>query len=188
MCARQSQPRHNSLPKVWLMTDARFGDDLIPAIRRLPQGSGVIFRHYQLVSAKRRKLFRQVQRVCRQRGHMLILAGGEKDALQWRADGFHARGATGRSKLIRSAPVHDLSELRGAARNQADLVFISPLFPTQSHPDGAVLGRMAFTRLAKLARPMRVIALGGITRQNAPSLRKFTHGWAAIDAFRKNPR
>ena len=180
--------RNRPLPAIWLMTDARFGDDLIPAIRRLPQGSGVIFRHYNLAPAERRKLFQQVQRVCRQRGHMLILAGGEQDALQWRAAGFHSRGAVKRSKLIRSAAVHNLSELREVARDHADLVFVSPVFPTQSHPDSAVLGRMAFARLAKLAHPMQVIALGGMTRQNARSVRKFTHGWAAIDAFRKNPR
>ena len=180
--------RNRPLPEIWLMTDARFCDDLIPAIRRLPQGSGVIFRHYHLAPAERRKLFQRVQRACRQRGHMLILAGGEQAALQWRADGFHARGAIGQSKMIRSAPVHDLAELREAARNHADLVFISPVFPTQSHPVDPALGRVAFARLAKLARPMRVIALGGMKRQSAQSLRKFTHGWAAIDAFRKNPR
>lgn len=180
--------RNRPLPETWLMTDARFGDDLIPAIRRLPQGSGVILRHYNLAPADRRKLFKQVQQVCRQRGHVLLLAGDEQVALTWRADGFHARGRVTRSKLVRSAPVHDLSELREAAHSRADLVFISPVFPTQSHPQGSVLGRMAFARLAKLGHPMRVIALGGMTRQRAQSLHKFTHGWAAIDTFRKNPR
>jgi len=43
-----------------------------------------------------------------------------------------------------------------------------------------------FQRLAKLAGPRRIIALGGMTRQTACMLGpRSIHGWAAIDAFRK---
>ncbi|RYD48780.1 MAG: thiamine phosphate synthase, partial [Sphingomonadales bacterium] len=38
--------RHPLIPKLWLMTDERMGDDLWDALKRLPRGSGVIFRHY----------------------------------------------------------------------------------------------------------------------------------------------
>jgi hypothetical protein len=45
-----------------------------------------------------------------------------------------------------------------------------------------------FLRLAKLAGPKRIIALGGMTRQSANMLGpRMIHGWAAIDAFRKKP-
>jgi thiamine-phosphate pyrophosphorylase len=168
------------------MTDPRFGNDLLPAIRLLPFGSGVVFRHYHQGPVERRKLFRQVLTVCRQRGHMLILAGSEADALRWRADGFHLRAGVSRSSLPRSAPVHNRAELREALHNGAGLLFISPLFPTASHPDGKALGRPAFNALAKQAGNAAVIALGGMARRRALNPR-LAHGWAAIDAFRKNP-
>ena len=168
------------------MTDERFADDLLPAIRRLPTHSGVVFRHYHLAPQARRDLFRQVGRICRQRGHMLILAGSERLALRWHADGFHRRSGIARSTILRSAPVHNHAELREALRNKADLLFISPLFETASHAGGKVLGRFAFNTLAHHRGPALVIALGGITRQRANSLkRQHVHGWAAIDAFRK---
>ncbi len=185
------QPRNNAKanwPTIWLMTDTRFGKELLPAIRRLPAGSGVIFRHYDLRPDERRRLFRQVRRTCGQRGHMLVMAGSEADALRWRADGFHSRAGSSRSPLPRSAPVHNRTELREALRNGAGLLFVSPLFATASHPDGQPLGMPAFYAMAKQRGAALVIALGGMTRQRAGSLnRKLVHGWAAIDAFRKNP-
>jgi thiamine-phosphate pyrophosphorylase len=183
------QPRtslRKDLPKIWLMTDERFGDDLLRAIKALRFGSGVIFRHYRLPEPERRKLFRQVRQICRQRGHVLILADTEAQALRWRADGFHSRQTQRQSKLLRSASVHDCAELRLALRNRADLVLISPLTATTSHPGERPLGKSRFNALAAQSDKAAVIALGGVTAQKAALLnRKKVHGWAAIDAFRK---
>jgi thiamine-phosphate pyrophosphorylase len=175
-------------PTIWLMTDARFGSDLLPAIRRLPFGSGVIFRHYHLAPDERRALFGAVRSVCRRRGHMLVMAGSEITALRWNADGFHGRSGRTRSNLPRTAPVHDRAELREALRNRVGLVLISPLFSTNSHPGNRPLGRLAFNSLARQSGPASVLALGGIDRHRAQTLnRTIIHGWAAIDAFRKKP-
>jgi thiamine-phosphate pyrophosphorylase len=176
------------LPRIWLMTDTRFGDDLLAAIQRLPVRSGVIFRHYEIEKATRRVLFDQAARVCRRRGHIILLAGNEVDARRWHADGFHQRSSS-KSGLIHSMAVHDRRELTLAKRYRADLVFISTLFATNSHPGQRPLGRFAFNRLARQAGAMKVIALGGVTRQLARSLPSgLIYGWAAIDAFRKKRR
>lgn len=183
------QPRtslRKDVPKIWLMTDERFGDDLLRAIKALRSGSGVIFRHYGLAELERRKLFRRIRRTCRQRGHVLILAGTELQAMRWCADGFHGRQTQRRSKLFRSAPVHDRDELRLARRNGADLVLISPLFATGSHPGERPMGKSRFNALAAQSGKAAVIALGGMTARKAALLnRNHVHGWAAIDAFRK---
>src|SRR3546814_4709389 len=63
--------------------------------------------------------------------------------------------------LLHSRPVHDKRQMAEAARAGADFVFLSPLFPTRSHPGSLVLGRTGFAALARLA-PMPVIALGGV--------------------------
>lgn len=180
--------RRQPLPTLWLMTDPRFGRGLLDAVRRLPFRSGVIFRHYDLDPSDRRRLYRKVAHVCRQRGHILLLAGDARLAVHWRADGFHQR-TTGPRKLVHTAPVHDRRELKEARRTGADAVLISPLFTTASHPGASALGLASFSLLAHQAKGMDVIALGGMSRKKAQMLRpKRIYGWAAIDAFRTKER
>ena len=188
MTSRQT-PRQTQrpLPRIWLMTDPRFGTDLLLAIQRLPARSGVIFRHYDLAAKERRALFAQVRRVCMRRGHMLLLAGDERTALRWHAAGFHSGQDTRRSKVtIHSTPAHDRRELAKARGAGADLVLISPMFATASHPGARPLGRSTFMALAKRCGNLKVIALGGMNARNSAKLdKRVVHGWAAIDAFRR---
>lgn len=164
---------------MWLMTDPRLGDRLLAAIRRLPSGSGVVFRHYDLPQAQRVILFRKVQKLCRQRGHRLLLAGSSN----WKADGVHGQGRRYPSDIA-TMPVHNAAEIRQARRLGADMVFLSPLFPTRSHPGGPTLGMARFAALAKLASPMKVVALGGVTHNHARMImQRKAYGWAGIDAF-----
>ena len=184
-CRQTPRPDKLPLPRVWLMTDPRFGVSLLAAIQRLPVRSGVIFRHYHLDAKARRALFRDVRRICARRGHILLLAGNERTARHWHADGFHAREARRQSKaMIHSAAVHNRRELAEARLHAVDLVLISPVFATNSHPGAKSLGRMGFMALARQAA-VPVIALGGMTAQKAAMLdKRIVHGWAAIDAFR----
>lgn len=178
-------PRSHPLPKIWLMTDARFGDDLLPAIQRLPARSGVIFRHYHLATQERHRLFRHVQRICRRRGHILLLADDQHTAMRWHADGFHQR-SRGNGSMLHSAAVHDVREIARIRPFHPDLLLLSPLFATKSHDGARPLGPLAFNRLAQLVGQPVIIALGGMNRRNAMMLPpQLVHGWAAIDAFRK---
>lgn len=166
------------------MTDPRLGDGLLAAVQRLPARSGVIFRHYQLAEKDRRLLFARVRRICQRRGHLLLLAGLDQQARRWHADGFHGRAAGNMD--WHSAPVHSASEIAEAKRARAHILFLAPLDATRSHPDARPLGLTRFTELTNLARPAKVIALGGMTRNRARALdKRLVHGWAAIDAFRK---
>jgi thiamine-phosphate pyrophosphorylase len=75
--------------------------------------------------------------------------------------------------------------VQAAAR--ADLLFLSPLFPTRSHPGARILGRVRFAALARKAG-MPVIALGGIGRHEVRGLATLgAAGWAAIDALTVQP-
>jgi thiamine-phosphate pyrophosphorylase len=171
--------KKRSLPKVWLMTDPRLGDGVDAAVRKLPTGSGVIFRHYHLPDAERFALFRRIARICHSRGHILVLAGRN----DWSADGVHGRPRV-RPHQILTMPVHSVTEIRRAEALGADLVFLSPLFPTRSHPGARALGIMQFSRLAKLTGGTKAVALGGMTRSKAQAItRRVAYGWAAIDAF-----
>jgi thiamine-phosphate pyrophosphorylase len=166
-----------------MLTDERQGESLWEAIARLPRGSGIVFRHYRLSSGKRRQLFERVRSLARRRRLLLLLAGKPSLAVAWRADGSHGRGNDRRHARIRTAPAHDLRELRAAERAGADLAFLSPLFATRSHPGTPCLGTLRFGRLVRQAR-IPIIALGGM---NARRWRRIAplgaDGWAAIDAW-----
>jgi thiamine-phosphate pyrophosphorylase len=165
------------------MTDPRLDDRLLAAIRKLPQGSGVIFRHYGLPADQRRLLFAKVRHVCRQRGHRLLLADDAATARRWGADGVHRRGRS-HGAALHSAPVHDVLEIGEALRTGATLLFLSPLRATRSHPGQRPLGPTRFAMLARLCRPAKVIALGGMNRAHVGKWsHSIVHGWAAIDAF-----
>lgn len=179
----QSRQTLRSLPRIWLMTDERFQDALLPAIASLPRGSGVVFRQYSLIESDRRALFRQVKRICQRRDHILLLAGEALLARRWGADGFHGRHRN-LGGLIHSMAVHNWDELRAAKQLGADLLFISPIHPTKSHPDAATLGIDGFRKLAVRARRAKAIALGGMDAERAKELSPIAYGWAGIDAFR----
>ncbi|HEU0097693.1 MAG TPA: thiamine phosphate synthase [Allosphingosinicella sp.] len=164
-------PRRQPLPRLWLMTDERQGEGLWAALERLPRGSGVVFRHYGLAPADRRRLFAKVRGVARRR-RLIVLAGPGL-----RADGVHG----GRGGGFRSASVHSLRELKTAERSGASLVFLSPAFSTRSHPGARTLGPVRFGLISSQAR-VPVVALGGVDARKARRL-PHIYGWAGIDAW-----
>lgn len=177
------------LPRLWLFTDERIADDrLLAAISALPAGSGIVFRHYRRAEPERRALFEQVRKAARRRRAVLIVAGNTRLARAWKADGVHLSGGAARRRStavsgIVTLPVHDAAELAAARSAGADLVFVSPIFPTRSHPGGRALGPLRFAALARRA-DMRVIALGGMTKARFRRLKPLgAHGWAAIDGL-----
>ena len=178
--------RRQPLPRLWLLTDERAGDALWRALARLPRGGGVIFRHHATPPAERRRLYDRVARIARARRLVLVLAGDARHAIGWRADGTHGRSPhrTAARPLLRTAPAHDLRELRAATRAGVDLVLLSPVFTTRSHPGGKTLGPVRFGLLIGATSTPKVIALGGMNARRFPALRRLgAYGWAAIDAW-----
>jgi thiamine-phosphate pyrophosphorylase len=155
------------------MTDERLGDRLLDAVGRLPDGAGIVFRHYSLAEAARRTLFDRVKEAA---PGPVLLAGPAERAMSWGADGSHGRhrGAT-------SAPAHALAEIRAVEAAGASLIFLSPVFATRSHPDAPVLGPDGLAALAR-ETALPVIALGGMNAARAETL-SGAYGWAGIDAW-----
>lgn len=164
------------LPRLWMMTDERLGDGLMAAVERLPAGAGIVFRHYATPPEGRRRLFDAIR--ARRPDLMLLLAGPADEALAWGADGSHGRSPGGG---FRTAPAHDLGELREAEAGGAAAVFVSPVFETRSHAGATVLGVEGFEALAAKAK-VPVVALGGMSPERF-ALLKGAYGWAAIDAW-----
>jgi thiamine-phosphate pyrophosphorylase len=111
---------------------------------------------------------------------MLLLAGANAGARAWQANGFHNRTSP---FGLRSASVHNLREIRAAERQGAHLIFLSPVFPTRSHPNARPLTPLRFAMLSRQTR-LPVIALGGMDADKAKRLGPSAfYGWAAIDAW-----
>lgn len=164
------------------MSDARNDAALEGALTRLPRGCALVFRHYHLDPHARRARWLALRRLAAARGHLAILAGNPHLARRWGADGvygpWHGRAAA--RGLLRVASAHDASELARANRAGVDVVMLSPVFATRSHPGGQTLGPVRFRLLAARAR-MPVIALGGMCARAARRLG--WPRWAAIDGL-----
>ena len=145
------------------------GDAFLPALARLPKGSGLLFRHYGLAKAERRALFKAARAIARKRRVVVLLAGSVREV------------STMKRTSLKTASVHTVRELIAADRARADLIFVSPVFPTRSHPGERTLGRSGFATLARRAK-VPVIALGGMNARRARTL-KGAYGWAGIDAW-----
>ncbi|HEY6917435.1 MAG TPA: thiamine phosphate synthase [Allosphingosinicella sp.] len=175
------------LPRLWMMTDERQGDALWAALGRLPRGAGIVFRHYGLPLPERRALLAKVRRIARRRGLRLVIAAPEGLPVS-RQDGVHNPAMRlHKYAELRTFSAHTVPELRAAKRKDADLVFLSPVFPTRSHPGAPTLGPLRFAKLVREAA-MPVIALGGMDAARARRLRgSGAYGWAAIDAWTDAP-
>jgi len=115
---------------------------------------------------------------------MLLIAG---EAMHIPADGRHVGGQVrvmrAQTRGLLTASVHNMSELARANRMGANMIFLSPVFATRSHPGAPTLGTMRFAVLARLSRSP-AIALGGMTSKRFRRLRSLgAYGWAAIDAL-----
>jgi len=75
-------------------------------------------------------------------------------------------------EMIISASCHNEIELGFAQRFGADYGFLSPVFPTQSHPGEPHLGVEKFKEIAE-GTSLPVIALGGINAGNRNQLKGF---------------
>jgi len=153
----------------------------------LPRGAGVVARG--LAPA----LLREVAQLAKQRGLTLLVAGDGRAALALGA-GLHLPDRRASAGLLpfllarRVRPGHLILAMaahgghRGAARARrlgVDCLFLSPLFPTQSHPGAPALGTLRWPTLAR-GLPAPCMALGGITPARLSAVPRRATGVAAI--------
>ncbi|GMM92033.1 thiamine phosphate synthase [Qipengyuania sp. MTN3-11] len=176
-------PGVNPLPMVWLFSDARNDAALESALEALPAGSGFVFRHYHLSPADRAERYRALAAIARTREHRIVISGNNSLAAQLDADGIYgAAPALGppTGTMLRLAAAHDGDEIQAALAAGADGIFLSPVFPTASHPDARPLGIHGFHVLA-MQSPVPIIALGGMDARRAEQLA--WPRWGAIDGL-----
>ena len=175
------QSRH-ALPPLALFTDDDRLADPLAAARALPRGSMVVVRSRN--GARRAALTRAMVDLARSRDLIVLVAGDGALAAASGADGLHlpearlgeAAAWRARRRFLVTGSVHSLAGL--ARARWLDAVFLSPVFPTPSHPGRAALTAVRANAIARAAR-VPVYALGGIEPSNARLLSGFA-GIAAI--------
>lgn len=146
--------RQTEIPETWLVIGDRLGADVWPALRRLPRGSGIL-----LVDPLPKNDERCLHRIARALGDVMLRDGEE------------------------AVRVHNPTEIARARLGGAQVLLVSPLFATRSHPGQLPLPRMRAAALARLAGG-RAIALGGMDRRRFAQVKQFGFvGWAGIDAW-----
>jgi len=162
------------LPQLILVTDELRLPDPIPSARRMPSGSALLFRHYGI--ADRKNLAKELAEVCRQKNLVLWVGGDVALARTVGAHGLHLPEFMARrvrplvpKGMTLTVSAHSFAAIRRAEVIGADAVLISPIFPSQSHPDRTALGPLQFR---KWVGPSTVpaYALGGIGPSNASQL------------------
>ncbi|HWU24988.1 MAG TPA: thiamine phosphate synthase [Rhizomicrobium sp.] len=178
------------LPRLVLMTDDERLLHPVAAARRLPKESLVVVRARDRY--RREALTASIVGIARARGLRVIVADDPVLAVRYRVDGTHFSEATAgriahwralRPGWLLTASAHSLRAAARAASHGADAIFLSPVFPTRSHPDRAPHGPMRLRAIARLA-PIAIYALGGIDALSVRRLRGARiAGVAAIGAL-----
>ena len=148
-------------------------------------------RAHSMSVAARADLASRFGALARRRGARWLLNGPPDLAMKARADGVHLSGlalAEARSRPLPQdwlviASCHDRDDLARAGRIGADLVCLSPVGRTDSHPEVKALGWEGFEALVSHAT-VPVFALGGMAPSGLKRARQHgAFGVAGISAF-----
>ncbi len=168
-------------PIVWVVTDAKRMANPEKVVSRLPRGTGVIFRHYDV--AKRGSLAQRLARLCRARGLTFLVGGDWRLAARVGADGVHLGEEAARSGLaaggrlwrrgkasrLLTVSAHGARGLQRGAELRASAALLGPVFRTASHPRRENLGTLRLAAMIRAAR-LPVLALGGVGKTNIKRL------------------
>jgi thiamine-phosphate pyrophosphorylase len=153
--------RRQTIPSRWLIIDRPADAGTKKSLRKLPLGIGVL-----VLGRVPPAQLRRLQRLAADRQLVIV-----------------------REQRGRAARVHDMRELRQALLARAPLIFLSPIYPTSSHPEWRPIGCMRAAAMARLGG-RKLVALGGMDDRRFERIRALGFvGWAGISAWkRRKPR
>ena len=188
--------RQTAWPHTWLMTDERLGARLWEAIDRLPENSGVVFRHYALGPVERLSLADKVASTCRSRGFALAVAADADLARVVGADLIHNPPVpTDRPALHQSGPFARRGRNRGEERclarlHLADLRYpLSPWRPVAGSRGSRPNRKGSATKLRSGAMDfsidgpvLRASAVAGLSRARSSSQKRVSDQFSTFSS------
>lgn len=188
--------RAAALPGIYAITPEP-GADVDAFLARIERGLQRGIRLVQwrapcLDPTRYRELAVELLRLARAHHARLLLNADPSLALELGADGVHLNARRlqstsvlpqRRADFLVVASVHDAKEMARAEHLGVDVVVISPVRPTASHPDRAAIGWPGFEALLALTG-LPAYALGGLAGQDVDAARRSgALGVAGISAF-----
>jgi len=170
------------------VTDPERTPDPAAIARRLPRGSGIVYRAFGAPDA-----LGDLTAIARRTGLTLLIGADERLARKAAAQGLHLperlvhrlpRLRARYPRWLITTAAHSPAAVRRAARLGADAVLLSTIFESRSPSAGRPIGPIRLAAIARSA-PVPVYALGGVGMKNARRLlASSVVGIAAVDAFR----
>jgi thiamine-phosphate pyrophosphorylase len=140
--------------------------------------TAIQYRNKTAVPALQREQAQTLARLCRQRGALFIVNDDATLANEVDADGVHlgeddvaiaqARSQVEEGRIVGVSCYDDLARAQALASGGADYIAFGSFFPSRVKPDA----RRADVSLVRAAKSLGlpVVAIGGITAENAPLL------------------
>jgi thiamine-phosphate pyrophosphorylase len=169
--AKPFAPRALRLPPLLALTDPSRTPDPLALARRLPRGSGLIYRAFGAADAPR--IAQALLAIAAHRGLILLIGAGDPalpaagvhlpERMAGRARRFRRRG-----RLV-TAAAHGVATIRRARLAGCDAVLVSAVFESRSPSAGRPMGPIRFAALVRDAG-LPVYALGGVSARTARRL------------------
>ena len=160
-----------ALPPVWVLTDPKRMPDPVAVAETLPQGWGMIYRHFG--HAEREAIAADLRRATAARDCWLLIAADPSLAKLVGADGVHwperlRRQAAywRRAFPIMTSSSHTPLGLRALRANVFDAALVSTVFSSQSPTAGEAMGPIKLRHLARTAH-LPIYGLGGVNSKTA---------------------
>lgn len=179
------------LPPAFFLTDPKRVPNPLAVIPALPEGTGVIYRHFG--AKDRAKTAAKLQALCAKENRLLLIAADPNLARTVGADGVHwpearlseARHWRGRF-FIQTASAHSIRAIHKIDRAGLDAALVSTVFASRSPSASAPMRAHKFRQMTQ-TNPLPIYGLGGLSAQNAASIAKYG-GLAAIEGLLKEPQ
>jgi len=158
------------------MTDPERVTDVISAVKKMPRGAVIIYRHFS--SAHKFVDAEALRQITFERGQQFLIGDDPELAVEVGADGVHFRRdpAVKAPALWRKRCPDWLISMAGIKSGHysgnlsvLDGLLVSSVFPSQSPSAGEPIGIDQFTQIVS-GLTVPVFALGGINKTTAPKL------------------
>ena len=173
-------------------TDRNRFKNIFEIVGSIPHQTMVIIRDYDLSVSARRNYGRKIVKICRDRGLKVLVGKDPVLAMDLNADGIHTPESLlaflllwrdKKPEWILTTACHSRSSLVRIERCGVDATFVSPVFPTKSHPGSKTLGVDRFRKIVCDVK-IPIYALGGINDETIHFLQGTNIvGVAGIDMF-----
>lgn len=164
-----------NLPGGFVLSDPKRTPDIIQLASNLPEGTGLIYRHYG--ADDRFEVAARLKAISKHRNLVFLISYDPDLQAAIRPNGVHypkrmltcIQQRQNSQNLIQTASAHTRRQASKAFIAGADACLVSSVFPSRSPSAPLAMGVHRFRAIARgLAKP--VYALGGVTNENVEQL------------------